>query len=368
MNSKAKNIIRCIKCTTVSTRPRTKFKDGLCSACINFEQRKKINWKKRENLLWKICNKTRDKNGNYDVVVPVGGGKDSSYVAWVLKNKFKLNPLCVFCEPPLMTDIGWKNLKNFEKSGFDVIKIFETEKFRKMNKITFIKEGLPQHNWISSIYIAPLRIAKIFNIKMIMWGEEGESMYGGKDDYRDRFNVSLKLFNLKLNNKPISKFQNFKKEDYFWSSITKKDYGNCEQILKCHWSFFENWDENKHLKIAKKYMGLKYDKKKQENAINNHSHTDQKMFALHMYLAYLKFGFGRATTDTSIAIRENKLKREKALEIVKKYDRIFPTKFIEDYCKYFKMGKLQFIKTTNNFANNFLFRKVAKKLILTENI
>jgi N-acetyl sugar amidotransferase len=357
MNLKISNVTRCVNCTTVSTRPRTKFINGLCSACINFMERKKINWKKRENILWKICDQIRsDKDRNYDVVVPVGGGKDSSYVAWMLKNKFKMRPLSVFCEPPLMTNIGWENLKNFEDSGFDVIKIFETKEFKKMNKITFIKEGLPQHNWLSSIYIAPLRIAKIFNIKMIMWGEEGESMYGGKDDYRDRFNVKFELFNIKLNNKPVSKFTKFnKKKDYFWSSISKKDYNEYNQILKCHWSFFENWDEDKHLKIAKKYMGLKYDKKKQENAINNHSHTDQKMFALHMYLAYLKFGFGRATTDTSIAIRENKLQRKKALEIVKKYDHIFPAKFLKEYCNYFEMSKSIFFKTIYNFVNKQIF-------------
>ncbi len=354
---------------TVSTRPRTKFKSGLCTACINYNQRKKIDWKKREKLLWKICDKVRDKNGNYDVVVPAGGGKDSSYVAWMLKKKFKMNPLCVFCEPPLITDLGWKNLKNFEKSGFDVIKILETKAFRNMNKITFIKEGLPQHNWISSIYIAPLKIAKIFNIKMVMWGEEGESMYGGKNSYRDRLDVGLKLFNLKLNNKPISNFLRSKNhEEYYWSTINKKDYNECKKILKCHWSFFEIWDENKHLKIAKKYMGLKYDKLKQENAINNHSHTDQKMFALHMHLAFLKYGFGRATTDTSIAIRDKKLTRKKAIKIVKKYDKIFPTRFIKDYCDYFKMNKEKLIKTTNKFINKNIFEKEGNKSFLTDNI
>ena len=108
---------------TVSTRPRTKFLNGICTACINYKNRKKINWKKREKILYQLCNKLRNKNGGYDVVVPAGGGKDSSYVAWILKKKYKMNPLCVFCEPPLMTKIGWENLKNFEKSGFDVIKI-----------------------------------------------------------------------------------------------------------------------------------------------------------------------------------------------------------------------------------------------------
>ena len=50
------------------------------------------------------------------------------------------------------------------------------------------------------------------------------------------------------------------------------------------------------------------------------------------------------------------------------FGEIFPTKFIKDYCNYFQMNKLQFIKTTNSFANNFLFKKIGKKLIFSENI
>ncbi len=354
---------------TVSTRPRTKFIDGICTGCINFKKRKIINWKKREKLLMKACDKIRSANGNYDIVVPAGGGKDSSYVAWILKTKYKMNPLCVFCEPPLMTETGWQNLENFEKSGFDVMRIKETKAFKKMNKKTFIKQGLPQHNWISSIYIAPLKVAKILDIKMIMWGEEGESMYGGKNLYKDKLNIDLKLFNLKLNNLPISNFLKGKiNSDYNWSAISPKEYAKCKDILKCHWSFFEKWDESKHLKIAKKYMGLKYDKKKQENAINKHSHTDQKMFALHMYLAYLKFGFGRATSDTSINIREGKISRSKAISIVKKYDKIFPHSFTKEYCSYFNMNSKDFKKTVNKFVNKKIFYIKNNQPILREKI
>ena len=53
----------------VSTRPRINFVNGVCSACINFAERKKINWKQREKTLWKLCNKIRKKNGDYDVIV-----------------------------------------------------------------------------------------------------------------------------------------------------------------------------------------------------------------------------------------------------------------------------------------------------------
>ena len=44
-----------------------------------------------------------------------------------------------------------------------------------MDLLTFKKSGLPQHNWIAAIYIAPLKIAKKFGINLVMWGEEGMS-------------------------------------------------------------------------------------------------------------------------------------------------------------------------------------------------
>ena len=42
-------------------------------------------------------------------------------------------------------------------------------------RITFLESGLPQNNWVGLIAVAPIRIAKKLNIKLIMWGEEGES-------------------------------------------------------------------------------------------------------------------------------------------------------------------------------------------------
>ncbi len=216
---------RCKKCLTTSTRPRISFTDNLCSACVNFEQRKKINWGFRKKQLIKLCNIYRKKDGNYDVVVPVGGGKDSSYVAWMLKNKYKMKPLCVFCEPPLFTKLGAKNLDNFRKSGFDIFQISQTNAQREMDRITFTKLGLPQHNWLASITIAPLKIAEKFNIKIVMWGEEGESMYGGNNKYKNTMFADSNLFKLKLNNISIDKFISNRKSKklYYWSTLSKHE-------------------------------------------------------------------------------------------------------------------------------------------------
>ena len=208
----------------------------------------------------------------------------------VLKNKLKMNPLCVFIEPPLMTTIGRKNLENFEKSGFKVLRIKHTSFNKELNKYYFKKFGLPQQSWISSIKIAPLKIAKQHNIKLVMFGEEGESMYGGIN--KNRNNMAFEKKNISkyyLESQPINISTN--KEKFKYVSLETSDLKKLSEIKMLYWSYFEKWDENYHLKIAKKYCGLKYAKVKEKNAINNHSYTDQKMFALHMYLAYVKYGF-----------------------------------------------------------------------------
>ena len=366
-----KKFYRCKKCLMVSTRPRINFVNGICYACINFAERKKINWKQREKKLWEICNKIRKNNGEHDIIVPIGGGKDSSYVAWTLKNKFKMNPLGVFCEPPMFTNLGIENLNNFMKSGFDVFRISQNDQFKKMEKITFIDSGLPQHNWIGLIIVAPLRVAKQLNIKTIMWGEEAESMYGGDNSQKDKVSFRTKNLKIKQNYNTIGKYvkkYNLKKSDYYWSNFDDSEVKQFSSIYKCYWSFFEKWDEAKHFKIAVKNCGLKFLKKKQDGAINNHSHTDQKLYSLHMYIAYLKYGFARATTDVSIGIRHKRFTIKEGKEIIKKYDNVFPNEFLNDYLKYFKMSKTQFFKVLKSFVNKDLFTMVGKKIIEKKDI
>ena len=69
---------RCKICLTPNTRPRVTFNNSICNACLNWEEKKKIKWNKREKILKKICNKYRSKKNSFDVIVPGGGGKDSS--------------------------------------------------------------------------------------------------------------------------------------------------------------------------------------------------------------------------------------------------------------------------------------------------
>ena len=63
----------------------------------------------------------------------------------------------------------------------------------------------------------------------------------------------------------------------------------------------------------------------------------------------------RATTDTSIEIRHQRLKKKSAIEIVKKKDHIFPLEFLNKYLKYLKIEKKLFIKNLRSNFNRKIF-------------
>ena len=64
-----------------------------------------------------------------------------------------------------------------------------------------------------------------------------------------------------------------------------------------------------------------------EGTFTNFAQNDQALYALHTYLMFLKYGFGRANQDACIEIRRGALSRDQGINLVKLYDGIFPSNF-----------------------------------------
>ena len=95
-----------------------------------------------DNYKFSVCNVIKDlsesyqnlvrkKDGSYDWIVPSRGGKDSGYVAHLLKYKYNMNPLTVTWPPVLYTDYGKDNFKNWLLTFFSSEKI----KLSKLSKL-----------------------------------------------------------------------------------------------------------------------------------------------------------------------------------------------------------------------------------------
>lgn len=359
---KSSKVFFCKNCVAMSTRPRISFdKNGICNACKWSKKKFKYNWKKPLSLIKSYIKKEiKNKKNIYNCIVPVSGGKDGSYVYHQVKNKLKLNPLAVTINPALPQKLGIENLNNFSDSGPGLISInppYET--MRRLNFYGFKYAGLPYYGWLISIYTGVIRIASQFNINLIFHGEDGELEYGGTTLTKDKIFYSAdyikKIYLENKTNDILGKYS-FNNSDLFF--FTFPESNALKKIKLTHYSYFENWDPYRNYLVAKKHYGLKENTESNEGTFSNFAQNDQKLYALHTYLMYLKFGFGRCNQDSAIEIRRGAMKRQQAVELIKLYDNQYPHMYLNDYLNYFQINKKTFDKIIDKWANKKLFYKV----------
>ena len=345
----------------MSTRPRISFDEkGYCNACQWAEEKKNLDWDSRLKELKDILN-NKEKNSIYDCIVPVSGGKDGAYVAYKLKNEYGLKVLTVTSRPPLESEIGKKNLIQFVNSGFDHIHITPNQNaMNTLNKIGFIKKGSPYYGWLISIFSVVIKIALQNKIKFVFYGEDGEVEYGGsiKNKNKAFFDINYMIKNyFEGDYHEIKNASGLSNHELFWFDIDQKDKHEIEKIKLTHWGYFETWDSYRNYLYAKEKYKLSESVSANEGTFTNFAQNDQALFALHMYLMYLKFGFGRATQDAGIEIRRGAMNRDQAKNLAKLYDNNYPSNFIDLYLEYYQMKLSDFQDVLDKFANKKLFEK-----------
>lgn len=351
----------CQNCLNMSTRPRIEFDErGWCNACQWMEEKKTYNWEKRELELKSLLDKYRSPSGNYDCLVPVSGGKDGSYVAYNLKHVYGMNPLCITVRPPLSLEIGNRNLENFIDSGYDHIHISPNAKLMQtLNKQGFIEKGSPYFGWLTAIFTTVIKNAVNYSIPLIFYGEDGEIEYGGSTKTKNSPLIDIdymkKVYLEGGYDKIVNSVQSAKKSDsYFWEFPTDQDLKG-KELFATHWSYFEPWDSYRNYIVAKENCGLREQDEGNSGTFTNFAQNDQALYALHTYLMYLKFGFGRATQDAGIEIRRGAMTREQAINLVSLYDGHYPNEYIELYLDYFEMTEEEFTNILNKWTNTDLF-------------
>ena len=75
---------------------------------------------------------------------------------------------------------------------------------------------------------------------------------------------------------------------------------------------------------------------------------------------YIKFGIGRATSDTAHEIRDKKISRREGAFLVKKYDGEFPEKHYKLFLKYCNITEGQFIKIIDSWRSPHIWKKQNK--------
>jgi len=369
-----KEIIYCKNCTISNQRPNVQFNDkGFCTACVYHEYKTRhIDWDKREKELAALCDKHRKEDGTWDVIVPSSGGKDSSYVGHILKKKYGMKPLTVTWAPSIPTDIGKENLFNMAYEGQDNV-LFTPNGIihRKLSKISLIEFG---DNFIPFIYgqiNVPLQCALRFNIPFVMYGENGNLEYGGNlEDYnRPTLRISTNTIEDKFSGmpRPSAGTTIGGTDDWLPEGIKIDELGLYlppvkEELEKANiqeyfFSYFENWEPEKHFEVVRKYCGYKTNDERTEGTYTNFASLDDKLDGFHYYLMFIKQGIGRATSDSAHQIRHGIISRDEGVELVREYDGEFPSKHLELFLEYNDMNMNELNQVFDKFRRPIIWKK-----------
>lgn len=365
----------CRKCTISNQRPRITFdQNGVCSAC-NFAVHKhnEIDWGKRKEELLRLFDKYRRSNG-HDVIVPASGGKDSALVAHKLKYEYGMNPLTVTWAPHIYTDIGWKNFQAMmHVGGLDNISMTpDGRTHRKMTKLAFEVLGDPFQPFIYGQYNFPLQIAQKYRIPLIFYGENGEVEYGG--DMKNAYS-------------PTRDYKGDQKKHYF-SNLSPEDmrkYGISEkELIPYHkpgdeeldeigvqihfFSYYEKWIPQQNFYYAAEHTGFEPNPERNEGTYSKYASLDDKLDGFHYYLSFIKFGIGRATSDSAHEVRDGHITREEAVALVSKFDGEFPKKHFKTFLDYCDITEEYFWQVIDSWRSPHLWAKDGSEWKLRHNV
>lgn len=384
--NRPQEVIFCKKCVVSNQRPRITFdSDGVCSACkYAYRKHHEIDWNEREQMLGELLKKHRSKDGSYDCIVPASGGKDSGYVAHLLKYKYGMHPLTVTWAPFLYTDIGWENFIKFKDAGFDNILFTPNGKIhRKLAKLAFELHGDAWDPFSYGQKSLAFQMAVKFKIKLIFYGENGEVEYGGSlkyidqpfespEDFKEHYFKGSGIDELASEGLKSGIFTKEEIEQTSLANYKVPSIKEMEQVNpRMYWmSFYKKWVPQENYYYATEYTGFKANPQRSEGTYSKYASLDDKTDGFHWFLGYIKFGMGRASRDAQMEIRNNHITRDEAIALVKRYDGEFPQKYFLEFLQYLGITEDNFWQIVNFYRENspHLWKKVKGEWKLTHNV
>lgn len=361
----------CKLCLQPDTRPNSNFINGLCPACNYHEQLPNVNWEARSRDLEDICRQIKNEpSSQYDCIIGVSGGKDSTRQALYVRDKLKLKPLlvCMSYPPEQLTERGAANISNLINLGFDVdIVSPSAPKWKELKREGFKKFVNSFRSTELALFTAVPKIAIQKKIKWIFWGENPALQVGdlksmGKNGWDGNNVIAANT----LSSGHQWMLENGHEKDLlnFYVYPTKMDFQKFKiQIVYLGW-FLGNWSEveNGLYSITK---GLTKRDHSVERTADLYGITalDEDFTPINQYIKYLKFGFGRITDYVNEDIRNGRITRKEGIRVIEKYDSAIDDEYVQKYCAYLNISQKFFEETLHSVVNKNLFKIEGKKII-----
>lgn len=345
----------CKKCVLPSTRPSVTIGEaGICSACRNHERLRDVDWAMREKQFAEEAERAISMSNGYDCIIPVSGGKDSHWQV-VKCLEYDLYPLTVTWEPPEQTELGRKNLKNLKSLGVDHISYSINpdveRKFLYRSLVENGATGIPKH---MALYHIPLKLAYRFDIPLVVWGENSAMIYGDLEEDEEGDEMQSRRYSSK------GVTDGTEAEDWISDDLTRQEltpyFGPGKEelaeksIRSIYLGYFFDWDPRESLNVARRH-GFESETDSGDSDYYAFSDLESNFVAIHHYLKWYKFGITRLFHNISFDIRNERISRDEAVEVIRERVPGTPFDTIRRFTEFVGMEPKGFYREAERFRN-----------------
>ena len=362
----------CNNCILPDTRPGLIImSDGTCNACHSWHSKKKtIDWKKRKIEFDKLVKSVKKKRNSWDCIIPVSGGKDSTWQV-IKALEYGMKPLCVTWKTPARTELGQRNLDNLINLGVDHIDFSINPKVEKKFTLKALRKkgsvAIPMHMALFSI---PLQIAYKFDIPLVLWGENSAIEYGASHLSTLGFEMNREwLLAHGVTNGTVA-------EDWIDNDLTAKDMSpylwisdnelKKKKIKAAFLGWYFKWDPKITYDVAKQH-GFKALTNGPSVGIYDFADVDDEfLIPIHHWMKWYKFGITRTWDNLSLEIRTGRISRDEAIKILQQKGDETPWEQISSFCKWVDISEDNFFKDIEKFRSMDVWKKDGKKWIIKD--
>jgi N-acetyl sugar amidotransferase len=351
----------CASCILPDTRPGLKIgADGVCSACRSHGQAApSVDWAERRERFASVVERARSLGRPYDCVIPVSGGKDSTWQV-VTCLEWGLRPLAVTWRTPGRTELGERNLRNLIELGVDHIDFtIAPQVERRFVLRTLERLGTPAVPMHLAIFNIPTTVAVRYDVPLVVWGENSAMEYVGGEAASESFDLTGDWV------RRYGAVHGTTADDWVGEDLSARDLtayrGPSDDELRAKGvravflgMFFE-WDPEETYRVASRH-GF-HAAERPRTGVWDYADIDDQFISIHHWLKWPKFGFTRVWDNLSVDIRNGRLSRSAAIEAVRELGDQTPLDDISAFCRWTGIEEERFFGIVEGFRNEAIWSR-----------
>jgi N-acetyl sugar amidotransferase len=345
----------CPVCILPDTRPNIRFDGaGYCN-CATIEKKRTVDWAKRESALKHLLAGIKGRGRRYDCVIPVSGGKDSTWQV-IKALEYGLKPLCVTWRTPARNDLGRANLNNLIRLGVDHFDVSINPHIERVFTFkAFERNGSPALPMHMAIFAIPMDAAIRYEVPLVLWGENSAFEYGGDDP--ETLGTDLnRAWLLRYGTTNGTTVDDWIEDDlpardmaiYYWPTDAELRGSGIRAIFLGQ---YVQWDPVKTYEIASAHGFVAHSGRPKTGFYEFADIDDDFIVTIHHWLKWYKFGFTRLWDNLSIEIRNGRMTRSQAVDVVRHHGEEKPDREIDLFCEYTRITRRRFFEISDRFRN-----------------